>query len=151
MPSELLVTGALNWDIKLFVGHLPKSGGEVVVDRIERVPGGKGGNVSVAAARILGPRCVALMACLGKDEVGRKQVSILKEEGVDTTAVQVLDRVESGQAYITVDEKGKNVIQTHFGSTLRGSEGRDSPCQPPSGLPACAIRPRSGTQEGWLS
>lgn len=73
----------------------------------------------------MGPRRVALMACLGKDEVGRKQISILKEEGVDTTAVQVLDRVESGQAYITVGEKGKNVIQTHFGSTLRGSEGRD--------------------------
>jgi len=40
----------------------------------------------------------------------------LKEEGVDTSAVQVLDRFESGQAYITVDEKGRNVIETHFGA-----------------------------------
>jgi ribokinase len=56
------------------------------------------------------------MACVGKDEVGRKQISILKEEGVDTTAIQVLDRLESGQAYITVDEMGTNVIETHFGA-----------------------------------
>lgn len=116
MPPELMVTGALNWDVNLFVKHLPKSGEEVVVEKIERVPGGKGGNVSVAAARILGPRRVALMACVGKDEVGRKHISILKNEGVDTTAMQMLHRVESGQAYITVDEKGKNMIETHFGA-----------------------------------
>lgn len=116
MPPELFVTGALNWDLNLFVRRLPKSGEEVVVERIERVPGGKGGNVSVAAARILGSKRVALMACVGKDEVGRKQISILKEEGVDTTAIQVLDRLESGQAYITVDEMGTNVIETHFGA-----------------------------------
>jgi len=40
----------------------------------------------------------------------------LKEEGVDTSAVQILDKFESGQAYITVDEKGSNVIETHFGA-----------------------------------
>ncbi len=119
MPSELVVTGALNWDVNMFVKRLPRRGEEVVVERIERVPGGKGGNVSVAAARILGPTKVALMACVGKDEVGRKQISILREEGVDTAAVQVLDRVESGQAYITVEENGSNVIETHFGANAR--------------------------------
>ena len=43
-------------------------------------------------------------------------MSILKEEGVDTSAIQILDQFESGQAYITVDEKGSNVIETHFGA-----------------------------------
>ncbi len=119
MLPELLVTGALNWDINLFVKRLPRSGEEVVVDRIERVPGGKGGNVSVAAARILGPGRVALMACLGRDEVGSRQVSILKEEGVDPSAVQLLEGVESGQAYITVDSEGTNAIETHFGANAR--------------------------------
>ncbi|TMI50389.1 hypothetical protein E6H17_00035, partial [Candidatus Bathyarchaeota archaeon] len=116
MPPELAITGALNWDINLFVKQLPLSGQEVVVEKIDRVPGGKGGNVSVAASRILGPGRVALLACVGSDEVGKKQIAILKLEGVDTTAVQSLDRLESGQAYITVDEKGSNVIETHFGA-----------------------------------
>ena len=119
MPPAILVTGALNWDINLFVKHLAKPGEEVVVEKIERVPGGKGGNVSVAAARILGPRQVALLACIGRDQVGRNHLSILREEGVDPTTVQVLDQVESGQAYITVDGMGTNVIETHFGANAR--------------------------------
>ncbi len=119
MPPELLVTGALNWDYNLFVKRLPRAGEEAVVERIERVPGGKGGNVSVAAARILGPGRVALMACVGKDEVGRKQVTILREEGVETSAVQVLEGVESGQAYVTVGEDGENVVETHFGANAQ--------------------------------
>src|SRR5206468_2951427 len=99
-----------------FVKRLPLTGQEVVVEKIDRVPGGKGGNVSVAASRILGPGHVALLACVGRDDVGNKQIAILKLEGVDTSAVQSLDRLESGQAYITVDEKGSNVIETHFGA-----------------------------------
>lgn len=116
MPRELGITGALNWDVNLFVKQIPQSGQEVVVEKIDRVPGGKGGNVAVAASRILGQGHVALLACLGKDEVGKKQVSILKHEGVDTSAVQLLENFESGQAYITVDSKGSNVIETHFGA-----------------------------------
>jgi ribokinase len=112
----LVVTGALNWDINLFVKRLPRPGEEVVVEKIDRVPGGKGGNVSVAASRILGHGKVALLACVGKDEIGKKQMSILKQDGVDTSAVQTLIKLESGQAYITVDEKGRNNIETHFGA-----------------------------------
>ena len=119
LPPELVITGALNWDINLFVNQIPRSGQEVVVKKIDRVPGGKGGNVAVAASRILGPGHVALLACLGSDEVGKNQISILKQEGVDTSAVQILDRTESGQAYITVDEKGSNVIETHFGANAQ--------------------------------
>ena len=116
MPADLVVTGALNWDVNLFVKRLPKPGEEVVVERLDRVPGGKGGNVSVAASRILGPKKVALLACLGKDEIGKKQMAILKQDGVDTSGVQTLGKLESGQAYITVDEKGRNNIETHFGA-----------------------------------
>ncbi len=116
MPADLVVTGALNWDVNIFVKKLPKPGEEVVVEKLDRVPGGKGGNVSVAASRILGRQRVALLACLGNDEIGRKQLTILKQEGVDISAVQTLPKFESGQAYITVDEKGKNNIETHFGA-----------------------------------
>lgn len=122
MPVELLVTGALNWDTNLFVKRLPLSGEEVVVERIERVPGGKGGNVSVAAARILGPGKVALVACVGRDEVGRRQIEILRGEGVETGAVQVLESVESGQAFVTVEESGHNVVETHFGANAQFRE-----------------------------
>jgi ribokinase len=57
-----------------------------------------------------------LLACVGKDEIGKKQLLILKQDGVDISAVQTLIKLESGQAYITVDEKGRNNIETHFGA-----------------------------------
>jgi ribokinase len=110
------VIGALNWDVNLFVKHIPKPGEEVVVTRIDRVPGGKGGNVAVAAARILGSSRTALISCLGGDDTGKKQIAILREEGVETSGIRVIDRVESGQAYITVDENGNDTIMTHFGA-----------------------------------
>jgi len=122
MPPELLITGALNWDINLFVKRLAQHGEEVVVDRIERVPGGKGGNVSVAAAKLLGPGKVALMACVGNDEVGRNQIEILKREGVETSTVEIQDGLESGQAFVTVEEGGRNIVETHFGANARLSE-----------------------------
>jgi ribokinase len=112
----MTVIGALNWDINLFVKHIPKPGEEVVVTRIDRVPGGKGGNVAVAAARILGPLRTALISCLGSDETGKKQIAILTEEGIESSGVRVIPRVESGQAYITVDENGDDTIMTHFGA-----------------------------------
>ncbi len=116
MPVDLTVTGNLNWDTNLYVKKHPRTGEEVVIEKIDHVPGGKGGNVAVAAARILGPKRVALLACVGRDEVGKKQVAILREEGVDTTTVQLLAGQNSGQAYVMVDEKGRNIIGTHPGA-----------------------------------
>src|SRR5207245_9992568 len=100
----MTVIGALNWDINLFVKHIPKPGEEVVVTRIDRVPGGKGVNVAVAAARILGSSRTALISSLCSDETGKTQISILREEGVETGGLREIDSVDAGQAYSTVDE-----------------------------------------------
>src|SRR3989442_15433591 len=70
LSPDLAVTGALNWDINLFVKHLPLSGQEVVVEKIDRVPGGKGGNVSVAASRKLGAGQIALVAYIVSSHAG---------------------------------------------------------------------------------
>ncbi len=116
MPLEMTVIGALNWDINLFVKRIPKLGEEVVVTKIDRVAGGKGGNVAVAAARILGPSRTSLISCLGNDDTGKKQIAILAEEGVETSGIRRIANTESGQAYITVDENGNDTIMTHFGA-----------------------------------
>ena len=51
---KVVVVGTINWDINLFVKRFAAVGEEVPVERVERVPGGKGANVAVAAARLLG-------------------------------------------------------------------------------------------------
>ncbi len=116
---KIVVAGAINWDINLFVKRFPEVGEEVAVERITRVPGGKAANVAVAAARTLGSGGVALIGCLGRDSIAENQIAILKGEGVDVSGIRFVEEVESGQAYIIIDGRGRNVINTLFGANLR--------------------------------
>jgi ribokinase len=115
---ELVCCGAINWDINLFADRLPRTGEEVPVHEIQRVSGGTAANVSVAAARILGPGRVAFIGALGDDEIAEMQISILEEEGVEVSGVLRVEGEESGQAYITIDSQGENEIHTYFGANL---------------------------------
>lgn len=117
MP-KISVLGAINWDINLFVKRFPRIGEEVPVERIMRVPGGKGANVAVAAARLLGRGQVALIGCLGRDDIAERQIKILKDEGVDVSGIKFTGNAESGQAYILIDDEGRNIINTLFGANL---------------------------------
>jgi len=116
---SLVVCGAINWDTSCFVEWLPSPGEEVCVKHITRVSGGTGGNVAVAAARILGAKEVALIGALGEDDLAHQQVAALNGEGVTTAGVNRIRGEESGQAYILVDEKGQNVIASCLGANAR--------------------------------
>ena len=116
---KICVAGAINWDINLFVERFPKIGEEVPVQKITRIPGGKGANVAVAAARLLGPEEAALIGCLGRDSIAEEQIKILKDEGVVVSGIKISETAESGQAYIIIDKDGRNVINTFFGANLQ--------------------------------
>lgn len=116
---DLVCCGAINWDINLFMRRLPHTGEEVAVKEIQRVSGGTAANVSVAAARILGPGRVAFIGALGDDDVAERQLEILREEGVETSGILRVPGEESGQAYITIGSNGENEIHTYFGANLK--------------------------------
>ncbi len=116
---SLIVCGAINWDISCFVERLPVPGEEVTIKHITRVSGGTGGNVAVAAARILGAKKVALIGALGRDNIARQQIAALEDEGVITGGIDHIAGVESGQAYILVDQAGENVIASYLGANAR--------------------------------
>jgi len=116
--SEVVVCGAINLDINLFIQQFPKGGEEIAVNKLTRIPGGKGANVSVAASRILGKDKVAILGSLGDDAIGREQIEILDAEGVITSGIKIVEKTESGQAYITIDAEGQNMIFTLFGANL---------------------------------
>ena len=117
--ASLIVCGAINWDISCFVERLPVPGEEVIIKHITRVSGGTGGNIAVAAARILGAKKVALIGALGKDDIARQQIAALEDEGVITEGIDHIVGVESGQAYILIDQTGQNVIASHLGANAR--------------------------------
>ncbi|TEU16276.1 MAG: hypothetical protein E3I25_05330 [Dehalococcoidia bacterium] len=117
--ASLVVCGAINWDISCFVERLPVPGEEVTIKHITRVSGGTGGNVAVAAARILGAKEVALIGALGRDEIARQQIAVLEDEGVITEGIDHIEGVESGQAYVLIDQTGQNIIASHLGANAR--------------------------------
>jgi ribokinase len=117
--ASLVVCGAINWDISCFVERLPVPGEEVTIKHITRVSGGTGGNIAVAAARILGAKKVSLIGALGKDDIARQQIAALENEGVITEGIDHITGVESGQAYILVDQAGENIIASHLGANAR--------------------------------
>ncbi|RLC61797.1 MAG: hypothetical protein DRI01_07925 [Chloroflexi bacterium] len=117
--ASLVVCGAINWDISCFVERLPVAGEEVIVKHITRVSGGTGGNIAVAAARILGAKEVALIGALGRDDIARQQITALEDEGVITESIAHIEGEESGQAYILVDQMGQNIIASYLGANAR--------------------------------
>lgn len=117
--ASLVVCGAINWDISCFVERLPVPGEEVTIKHITRVSGGTGGNIAVAAARILGAKKVALIGALGKDDIAHQQIAALEDEGVITEGIDQIAGEESGQAYILVDQTGQNVIASRLGANAR--------------------------------
>jgi ribokinase len=121
--GSIVVLGAINWDVTIFERDFPRAGEEVPVLNVVEGPGGKGANVAVAAARILGPGVVSFVGAVGDDDVSRRLVSGLNDEGVSTDGVAEV-RGRSGRAYIIVDSRGAKTIHTHFGANNALDHGR---------------------------
>src|SRR5579859_7745683 len=94
---QIVVVGSANIDLVARCQRLPRPGETVSEAEFERVPGGKGANQAVAAAR-LGAE-VRFIGRVGRDELVLRS---LEREGVDVSGV-VRDEGESGVALILVE------------------------------------------------
>ncbi|MDH6182099.1 ribokinase [Microbacteriaceae bacterium SG_E_30_P1] len=105
--SNILVLGSANLDVVVRMPRLPSPGETVFGSTVTEVPGGKGLNQAVAAARAGGR--VAFSGAVGDDPFGRVLERALVEEGIDTTALETTS-TPTGTARISVDESGENSI-----------------------------------------
>ena len=107
MSVHLTVVGSMNLDLVARTVRLPRPG-ETVTDAIfAQIPGGKGANQAVAAARLGATVC--MIACVGDDEFRRAATVELERASVDMTRFKVSD-ASTGVALITVDADGENEI-----------------------------------------
>lgn len=106
MP-RIVVVGSINMDLVTLSPRFPAPGETLLGERFLTVPGGKGANQAVAAAR-LGAE-VALIGAVGHDAFAEQLLRGLVAEGIDLTHVAQRDDVGSGTASITVAE-GDNAI-----------------------------------------
>ncbi len=105
---ELVVVGSMNVDQITYCTRFPADGETLVATRYAQGFGGKGANQAVMAAR-LGAH-VAMIGCLGDDDLGDITIANLGEFDVDTTGVRRIAGVSSGVAPIWVDAAGTNRI-----------------------------------------
>lgn len=100
-------------DLVTRASRLPRGGETLVGQSFATVPGGKGANQAVAAAR-LGAN-VAMIGCVGSDAYGAQLRDALLVEGIDCQAVSEVEG-SSGVALIVVDDSSQNAIVIVAGS-----------------------------------
>ena len=118
MPN-ILVAGSLNADLVVRAPRFPQPGETISGEDLHLIPGGKGANQAVAAAR-LGAN-VSMLGRVGNDNFGDFLLDTLKQNNVDTTLVQ-RDDSATGTAIIVVDSNGQNSIVLSAGANGMVSE-----------------------------
>ncbi len=105
---KIVVVGSANMDLVVQAERAPRAGETVVGKGFVTVPGGKGANQAVAAARLGG--AITFIARLGNDDFGKRNLKGFRREGIDTSYITFDPDAPSGVALIVVEEGGENRI-----------------------------------------
>ena len=107
LKHDVLVVGSLNADLVVKSPRFPQPGETISGEDLQIIPGGKGANQAVAAAR-QGVK-TAMLGRVGSDSFAPFLVDNLKANQVDTSHV-IVDSSATGTAIIVVDANGQNSI-----------------------------------------
>jgi ribokinase len=120
MSARIVVVGSLNMDLVIRAAHIPKPGETILGSEFQIIPGGKGANQAVAAAR-LGSQ-VSMVGRVGEDSFGDELLHNLEMVGVDGKHIRQDPDAASGVALIVVDDQGENSIVVASGSNMQLTE-----------------------------
>lgn len=104
---RIAVLGSANMDLVVTVDRAPSPGETVTGRTFHTVPGGKGANQALAAARAGGE--VTFLGAVGADAYGERIRAVLAGDGVDVAALDTVSE-PTGTAHIVVDGGGDNSI-----------------------------------------
>jgi ribokinase len=116
--ADIIVIGSLNADLVLRAPRFPAPGETISGEDLAIIPGGKGANQAVAAARQ--GASVAMAGRIGNDSFGLTLTQNLQKNNVDTSYI-FTDPSATGTAVIVVDAKGQNSIVLSPGANSRVS------------------------------
>ncbi|UAB73380.1 ribokinase [Vibrio sp. SCSIO 43132] len=106
--SRLVVLGSVNADHVLQVPSFPRPGETLHGRNYQVIPGGKGANQAVAAARLNAD--IGFIACVGDDAFGLNIRESFQRDGIDIRGVKVQPDCPTGIAMIQVSDDGENTI-----------------------------------------
>jgi ribokinase len=112
---KLSVVGSINLDLVARVERLPRAGETLSGATLERIPGGKGANQAVGAARL--GAGVRMVGCVGTDPHAAEALAGLREAGVTLDVCELA--YPTGIALILVADDGDNVIVVVPGANAR--------------------------------
>jgi len=115
--TNILVIGSLNTDLVVRAPRFPAPGETIQGENLITIPGGKGANQSVAAAR-LGAQ-VTMIGRVGADTFGSTLIDNLQQNKVDTHRIIRDDSTATGTAVIIVDSQGQNSIVLSPGANAK--------------------------------
>ena len=106
--GKIGVVGSINMDMTVKTERIPLKGETLKGEDLKYIPGGKGANQAVAAARL--GAVVEMFGCVGDDSAGESLVKNLQEQGVKTKHIRTVPGIPTGLAMITVGDKDNTVI-----------------------------------------
>ncbi|HEX9559202.1 MAG TPA: ribokinase, partial [Reyranella sp.] len=113
--SRVVVCGSLNMDVVVQSARRPAPGETLLGAAVSFLPGGKGLNQAVAAARLGAP--TAMIGAVGNDAFANSLRGFLADNDVDSSGVRELDGPATGVALIQVAGKD-NAITVASGANL---------------------------------
>jgi len=111
----IVVFGSIALDLVTNVARIPRPGESLQCPEYALVPGSKGGNQAVAAARS-GARVVHI-GSVGRDPYAELATAILRSEGVDLSNLKLSERA-TGLCLVTVAADGENTVIVAAGANL---------------------------------
>ena len=117
MSERITVVGSLNMDLVVRSPRLPLPGETIIGHDWHTIPGGKGANQAVAAARLGGDVC--MVGKVGQDDFAQALLTNLADSNIDRTYVMRDDHATTGVALIVVDDQGENTIVVASGANMQ--------------------------------
>jgi ribokinase len=105
---KMTIIGSSSMDLVVTASKRPNKGETILGESFKTVPGGKGANQAVAAAR-LGAE-VYMVGCVGDDGFGEELVKNFTANDVITTYVEPVTHLETGTAHITLADGDNSII-----------------------------------------
>ena len=105
--KNVIVVGSANLDYVISTDSLPAAGETLLAQDFRKLPGGKGANQAVAAARL--GATVSFVGAVGDDSDGALMIREMRSEGIDTSEIEISTE-RTGLAIVSVLPDGENSI-----------------------------------------
>jgi ribokinase len=108
MAKKITVIGSINMDLVTQTDIVPNRGETVLGNQFFTIPGGKGANQAVAAAK-MGAE-VSMIGLVGDDAFGHEYLGYLRKQQIDVRNVKPVTHGKTGIATIVLSEGDNSII-----------------------------------------